>query len=184
METGFGKGNGVKYTVDSVEKIPDELRFKNRRTGNAQEAEERNKGKTQRERPKEQGPVRDDKRGEDMDVTAPQDIGSEQFQNKNWDQASRAASTTPNELEMEGAMHLTKRGLAFFTGKTYLSNSHLIEMRFNGRSFPSAEHVYQYEKASVCRDTERIERIYKAKTPKDAKDIGREVKTTPFMGET
>ena len=71
--------NGVKYTVDLVEKIPDELRFKNRRTGNAQEAEERNKGETQRERPKEQGPVRDDKRGEDMDVTAPQDIGSEQF---------------------------------------------------------------------------------------------------------
>ena len=81
-------------------------------------------------------------------------------------------------------MHLTKRGLALFTGKTYLSNFHLIEMWFNGRSFPSAEHVYQYEKASACRDTERIERIYKAKTPKDAKDIGREVKTTPFMGET
>ena len=59
---------------------------------------------------------------EDMKVTAPQEIGSHDFKNKDWDQASRASYRTPKDLEQDGAAHLTKRRLAFFTGKTYLGN--------------------------------------------------------------
>ena len=44
---------------------------------------------------------------------------SDNFRNKNWDQAARAAYRIPNDVEQQGATHLTKRGLAFFTGKTY-----------------------------------------------------------------
>ena len=64
-----------------------------------------------------------------MKVTAPQEIGDGKFKNKNWDQASRAAGAAPNDVDIEGAMHLTKRGLAFFffTGKSYLSNFYLVE---------------------------------------------------------
>ena len=164
--------NGVKYTVETVDKIPDDLRFKNR--GKDNDWSDRKNVETQ------ESATEKENEDEGMDVTEPQDIGSQNFQNKNWDQACRAANTTPDELEMDGAMHLTKRGLAFFMGKTYLSNFHLVEMKFNGRIFPSAEHIYQYEKASVCRDPGRMERIYRAKTPKEAKDIGGEVKTTPL----
>ena len=46
--------------------------------------------------------------------------------------------------------------------------------------FYSAEQAYQYEKALVCRDTARMERIYWARTPKEAKDIAYEIKTTPL----
>ena len=115
---------------------------------------------------------------EDMDVAAPQEIGSNNFKNKDWDQASRASHRAPKDLEQEGAAHLTKRGLAFFTGKTFLSNFYLVEFKFNGRIFYSSEQAYQYEKASVCRDTARMEKIYRARTPREAKDIGKEVVTT------
>ena len=115
---------------------------------------------------------------EDMEVFPPQD--SNTFSNKNWDQAAKAAHKPPSDVEMQGASHLTKRGLAFFTGKIFLSNFYLVEFKFNGRVFYSSEQAYQYEKASVSRDPERMERIYNARTPKEAKNIGYEVKTTPL----
>ena len=94
---------------------------------------------------------------EDMDaVTAPQEIGRAQFINKDWDQAARAAHRVPNELELEGVMHITKRRLAFFTGKPYLSNFYQITIKFNGKVFQSSEQAYQYEKASVCSDSVRM----------------------------
>ena len=115
---------------------------------------------------------------EDMDVVVPQEISNPNFMNKNWDEAARAAHKAPSDVELEGAAHLTKRGLAFYTGKSFLSNFYLVEFKFNGRVFYSSEQAYQYEKALVCRDTERMERIYRAKTPKEAKDIAFEIKTT------
>ena len=53
-----------------------------------------------------------------------------QFINKDWDQAARAAHRVPNELELEGVMHITKRRLAFFTGKPYLSNFYQITIYY------------------------------------------------------
>ena len=118
---------------------------------------------------------------EDMDaVMAPQEIGRAQFIKKNWDQAARAAHRVPNELELEGVMHITKRRHAFFTGKSYLSNFYQITIKFNGKVFQSSEQAYQYEKASVCRDSVKMDRIYQGKTPREAKDIGGEVQTTPL----
>ena len=55
-----------------------------------------------------------------------------------------------------------------------------MEFKFNGRVFYSSEQAYQFEKASVCRNTVRMEQIYRAKTPKEAKDIGYEIATTPL----
>ena len=46
--------------------------------------------------------------------------------------------------------------------------------------FYSSEQAYQYEKASVCRDAVRMGLIYRARTPKEAKDIGYEIKKTPL----
>ena len=175
--------NGVKYTVETVDQIPDQLRFK-RKEQDKERMNDTNvdnvKQKTIPEKEKE-----DDEGIEEMEVTAPQDIGDKDFVNKNWDQAARAAHDTHTDLEQNGAVHLTKRGLAFFTGKTFLSNFYLVEFKFNGRIFYSSEQAYQFEKASICRDAMRMERIYKATTPKEAKDIGGEVKTTPIiMGKT
>ena len=167
--------NGVKYTVETVTQIPEELRFK-KQADNKGDKEERHHTK-----PTEQKETTVEDEGvEEMETTEPQDIGSANFRNKNWDQASRAASRAPSDLEVDGAVQLTKRGLAFFTGKTFLSNFYQIEIKFNGKFFKSSEQAYQYEKASVCRDAMRMERIYRAHTPKDAKDIGYEVKTTPL----
>ena len=170
--------NGTKYTVETVEDIPKELRFKRKddaqnRAGIGKDG----KDGDIREKEKEK-----EKAGteEDMDVVQPQDISEPQFKNRNWDQAARAAYKAPRDVEQEGAAHLTKRGLAFYTGKSFLSNFYLVEFKFNGRLFYSAEQAYQYEKAYVCRDSRCMERIYKAKTPKDAKDIAYEIVTTPL----
>ena len=159
--------NGVKYTVDNVDDIPNEFRFQRKK-------EEVTKDRHQEKKKKdEDAETRGDGDKElEMDVTMPQEIGSAQFKNKNWDQAARAAYVAPKDLELEGAMQLTKRGLAFFTGRSYLSNFFKITIKFNGKVFQSSEQAYQYEKASVCRDSVRMERIYKVKTPKEAKDIG------------
>ena len=62
--------------------------------------------------------------------------------------------------------------------ETYLSNFYKVEIKFNGKGFVSAEHAYQYEKAWVCGDREMMERIYKAKTAKEAKHLGGQVTTT------
>ena len=166
--------NGVKYTVDTVDQIPDELRFQRKPVKDDQKRGETRQGATSKpDNDKDEGIL-------DMETTEPQEISSDNFQNKNWDQASRAAHNIEKNVEMDGAMHLTKRGLAFFTGKTYLSNFFVIDFKFNGRVFRSAEHAYQCEKAWVCRDVMRGERIYKAKTPKEAKTIGYEIQTTPL----
>ena len=164
--------NGTKYTVDNVEDIPDNLRFK-RREG--QGDEEKKAEKTGKESSAEK-----EEEIEEMDITAPQEITSDEFKNKNWDQAARASYAPPQDIDVEvkGASHLTKRGLAFFTGKSFLSNFYLVEFKFNGHVFYSAEQAYQFEKAHVCRDSDRMDKIHKAKTPKEAKDIGKEVKTT------
>ena len=161
--------NGTKYTVETVEEIPDELRFKRRVT----EVKKMDNTTEKAEASRDDG-------YEEMEITPPQEIASHNFNNKNWDQAARAAYKPPADVEQDGAAHLTKRGLAFFTGKSFLSNFYLVEFKFNGKVFYSAEQAYQYEKASICRDAVRMDRIYRAKTPKEAKDIGAEVNTTPL----
>ena len=113
--------NGTKYTVEIAKDIPDELRFKKR-------VVDFQKTKVDENVNKQDTAERDDGI-EDMEVVPPQDISSQNFNNRNWDQAARTASNAPSDVEQAGAAHLTKRGLTFFTGKSYLSEFYLVEFK-------------------------------------------------------
>lgn len=61
-----------------------------------------------------------------------------------------------------------------FIGKHYfLSNFHPCRLRYKGRSYPSVEHAFQAQKAMSESEQSRIAN---AKTPGDAKRLGRAVK--------
>ena len=161
--------DGIKYNLENLDEIPENLRFKNK---GVNERQYEGASKTMND-----SGVGDAEKTEKMDTTQPQAIGEENFVNKDWDKASKMNERVPDE-DQRGATHMTKRGLAFFTGKTYLSNFYKVEIKFNGKGFVSAEHAYQYEKAWVCGDREMMERIYKAETAKEAKRLGGQVTTT------
>ena len=69
----------------------------------------------------------------------------------------------------------TPYGLAFFGIRSRFSNFYPCEITLNGRSYRSVEHGYQAEKAVYAGDHVRLTAILNAKTPLEAKQIGREV---------
>ena len=79
--------NGKKYTVETVNEIPEELRFKEK-TGKDQRT---SKGNTKVNLEKRRDDAEKDVDPEDMEVVPPQETSSQNFSNKNWDQAARAA---------------------------------------------------------------------------------------------
>ena len=66
----------------------------------------------------------------------------------------------------------TKRGLAFLTGKCFLSNFHKCNVRYNGHDYKTSEHCWQAQKAIICNDPIALAEIKVAQEPLDAKRIG------------
>lgn len=56
------------------------------------------------------------------------------------------------------------------------SNFHKCKFTYLGIEFKSSEQAFMYEKALYFKDKETADLILKAKTPKDAKALGRQVK--------
>lgn len=67
-------------------------------------------------------------------------------------------------------------GYVFFWSGPF-SNFHPCKVIYNGKEFSSSEHMFMYLKAEHFKDNEAMEGILKAKAPKEAKAIGRTVKS-------
>ncbi|WP_431354960.1 NADAR family protein [Enterovibrio norvegicus] len=61
-------------------------------------------------------------------------------------------------------------------GKECLSQWYESEFYFQGRTFPTSEHFMMFEKALMFEDTISAEKILSARSPKQAKWLGRRVK--------
>lgn len=61
-------------------------------------------------------------------------------------------------------------------GKTCFSQWWLSEFRENGNVYKTAEHYMMAGKARLSNDEETLQRILKKESPKDVKDLGRQVK--------
>lgn len=58
-------------------------------------------------------------------------------------------SSLPQGLTLEDSkMVNTPKGIAFQGPDSYLSNFYKIPVRYNGRTYPSAEHAYQHDRAT------------------------------------
>lgn len=73
-------------------------------------------------------------------------------------------------------MRITNRYVFFW--RSFLGNWSKTPngIRFDDKTFPTAEHVFMYIKAKTFGDTETMEKILKASSPKEAKELGRQVK--------
>ena len=82
-------------------------------------------------------------------------------------------------------MRETEKFIFFFTEKDWLSQWYPSKLIVHGITFPTAEHFMMYRKAMTFEDFKSAEKVLKAKTPKDAKAIGRKVKNfTPDYWDT
>lgn len=68
------------------------------------------------------------------------------------------------------------RDYIFFWG-SFLSNFHDVDedILHDGHLFPTSEHIFMYEKAKLFGDLEKANEIIFARTPMQAKRLGREV---------
>ena len=74
-------------------------------------------------------------------------------------------------------MKVTDRYVFFWKG--ILGNWHKVPepgILYKGIYFPTAEHVFMYQKAEFFEDLETAEKIKNTVSPKEAKDLGRQVK--------
>lgn len=67
---------------------------------------------------------------------------------------------------------VTPKGIAFAGQYVPLSNFYPQEMKFNGKILPSAEHIYQFEKAKFFKNTVAMNDICRVRKPQEAKKIG------------
>lgn len=73
-------------------------------------------------------------------------------------------------------MRETEKFIFFFTEKDWLSQWYPSPFEVHGIMFSTAEHFMMYRKAMTFEDKKTAEKILKAKTPKEAKALGRKVK--------
>ena len=87
--------------------------------------------------------------------------------------AHRRLKDGQTKIEMVGpCLQKTKRGLAFISGKCFLSNFFKCNVRYNGFDYKSSEQCWQAQKALICKDPIAMAEIKTAKEPLDAKRIG------------
>ena len=87
--------------------------------------------------------------------------------------AHRRLKTGEIRTSMVGpCLQKTKRGLAFLTGKCFLSNFYKCNVRYNGYDYKTSEHCWQGQKAIICNDPIALAAIKAAKQPLEAKRIG------------
>lgn len=68
-----------------------------------------------------------------------------------------------------------ENGYVLFWGGCF-SNFYPCKIIFEGKEFKSSEQVFMYQKAKFFCDDDTADEILKAKTPKEAKALGRKVK--------
>lgn len=73
-------------------------------------------------------------------------------------------------------MKITKTHVYFWS--SFLGNWSKVPqgIKYDGKVFPTAEHIFMYIKAKTFKDKESMSLIEQAISPKEAKDIGRRVK--------
>ena len=76
-------------------------------------------------------------------------------------------------------MRKTAKGLAFFTYRIYLSNFNESPFTLNNEDHKTGEHGLQMEKAWFHRDYVAVTKIRNASTPKEAKEIGKAITSSP-----
>ena len=87
--------------------------------------------------------------------------------------AYRRLKDGQTKIEMVGpCLQKTKKGLAFISGKCFLSNFFKCAMRYNGFDYKSSEQCWQAQKALICNDPIAMAEIKSAKEPLDAKRAG------------
>lgn len=79
----------------------------------------------------------------------------------------------PQGLTLEDAkMVNTPKGIAFQGPDSFLSNFHKSTVRFNGRTYPTAEHAYQHDRATYLGRHTIANQVLCAPTPQEAKKAG------------
>ena len=79
-------------------------------------------------------------------------------------------------IDMVGpCLQKTKRGLAFLSGKCFLSNFYKCPVRYNGHEYKTSEHCWQAQKAIICKDPIALAEIKSVSEPLDAKRIGERI---------
>lgn len=76
----------------------------------------------------------------------------------------------PDGLKLEDAKTILT--LAFQGPHSYLSNFFRATVKYNGRTFPTSEHAYQFERAQFLGRHSNASEILTALTPQEAKRIG------------
>lgn len=66
---------------------------------------------------------------------------------------------------------MTPKGLAFQSEDSFLSKLFPVQVRFNGRVFPSSEHAYQFDRAQYIGNHQAANDIFFAPTSKSAKKV-------------
>ena len=152
--------NGIKYTTDNVDDIPErfiDIHRKNRPcskiTNNASTSQSNTNSNLNT----------NNHRHESMD-------------------------TTPHLEELNGdwiepGIRKVKGGLAFFTFRAFMSNFHSAPFTLNNEDHKTGEHGLQMEKAWFHRDHNAVTAIRQASTPAEAKAAGGAIKTLPEWNE-
>ena len=163
--------NGVKYTVDNVDSIPERFTA-------TQRIPDKYKGRNQKVYAHPSNLTREN-------VKAHTSTGGNNDQQN--DENDENMDTTPSIEKvgdwLEPGIRKIKDGLAFFTFRAYMSNFHEAPFTLNNENHKTGEHGLQMEKAWFHRDYNAVTAIRKASTPAEAKAIGGGITSLPEWNE-
>lgn len=88
----------------------------------------------------------------------------------------RDLDSLPEGLKLENAKtKITQRGIAFQGQHSIFSNFYSVQVNYNGRTFPSSEHAYQFDRVTYLGDHKLASQVFHAHTPQAAKRIGGQI---------
>jgi ribA/ribD-fused uncharacterized protein len=88
----------------------------------------------------------------------------------------RARLTSSGSINM---FHNNRRsGVVVFYGKACYLSTYFegFPFRYRGKTFPTSEHLFQYQKAQLFKDRQARREIMETESPEEARQIGRQVK--------
>ena len=83
------------------------------------------------------------------------------------------------QKEKSGELGVVNKMVCFFGENNvngYLSNFYPVEFKMDGKTFTSSEQAFMFKKAIYFKDNHNASLILKARTPKEAKALGRKVR--------
>ena len=83
------------------------------------------------------------------------------------------------QKENSGELGVVNKMVCFFGENNvngYLSNFYPVEFKMDGKTFTSSEQAFMFKKAIYFKDNHNASLILKARTPKEAKALGRKVR--------